>query len=328
MIILAAAMCRPLQSGLMINEVTANAPEDWAELFLHGGSEEEMEISSLFVTMYYGTNERLAMAPVTLCGSDRPDTPWDDRFAVVHPAMPGVQDETDAAGDLNGNGVRDLYCDNYYASYWNSDCVVAIDSDDDPANGGIVDFLAYSNRDGSPNGTIMSCVEAAVARGQWRGCGNDLQLCCVDIGTEGLEPNMSIVRKGPGDTDGPDDFTVTTFQTPGRPNIALAYSGGRRLISPLKHRIAVTPLGILGGEIPLFVYQNCALRFTLYTSAGREVYRSPFPEAASPGLHSLKWHPLAARGRLLTGLYIGMIEAVNSSLNLAEEKTVYVIMER
>ncbi|MBN1531969.1 MAG: hypothetical protein JXA20_04845 [Spirochaetes bacterium] len=327
-ILLAAVMCRPLQSGLLVNEVVCGAPEDWAELFLQGGAEEEMEISPLFVTMYYGTNERLADSAVTLFGSDRPGTPWDDRFAVVHPAAPGMKDETDAAGDLNGNCIRDLYCDNYYASYWNSDCVVAIDGDDDPGNGGILDFLAYSNRDGSPNGTIMTYVQEAVACGQWHGCGGDLQLCCVDIGTDGLEPHMAIVRKGAGDTDGPEDFTVSTVQTPGRPNIAMMYDGGRRLIVPLKSRILVTPLGILGGEIPLFVYQNCALRFSLYTAAGREVYRSPFPEAASPGLFSLRWHPLAARCRLLAGLYIGRIEAVSSSLNLAEEKTIYVIMER
>jgi len=37
-----------------------------------------------------------------------------------------------------------------------TDCVVSIDNDDDPSNNGILDFIAYSNRDGTPNTTIES----------------------------------------------------------------------------------------------------------------------------------------------------------------------------
>lgn len=326
MLMLAAT---PLRSGLLINEVVTNAPDDWAELYLHDDDGGSMDISGLFVTMYYGTNERIADGPVTLYGSDRPGTPWDDRFAVVHPAVPGGRDETDEAGDLNGNGIRDLFCNNYYASYWNSDCVVAIDTDDDPSNGGIVDFTALSNRDGSPNETIASYIRHAVKAGHWRDCGDgNIQLCCVDIGPDGLAPHMAVSRKSPVDTGGPEDFTVTSYQTPGRPNISVLYEGGKKLAAPLKKRIVVTRDRLLYSEIPLFIYQECAVRFSLFSSTGREVYRMPFPETAQPGFYALKWHPLAARYRLITGLYIGRIEAVNSSLNLSEEKTVYVIMDR
>ena len=114
---------------LLISEIApATAGGDWVELFFRGACSERLDISRLYVTMYYGENENLSADPVSLSGCDRPDTPWDDRYAVAHPAAPGIPDETDLTGDTNGNGVLDIYCSNYSGSLWNSDCVVAIDS--------------------------------------------------------------------------------------------------------------------------------------------------------------------------------------------------------
>ena len=156
-----------LQAGLVINEFVTGTSDDWVELSLVGAENEKMDISGLFVTMYYGTNEPLGTEPVTIYGWNRPETPYDDRFIVVHLTGAGIPDETDRTGDTNRNGHIDVYCDNYSGSLWNSDGVVALDSDDDPANGGIIDFVFYSNRDGSPSETILSYVAAAQASGHW-----------------------------------------------------------------------------------------------------------------------------------------------------------------
>jgi hypothetical protein len=64
-----------------------------------------MDVSGLFVTMYYGSNEALADEAVTMRSSDIPGTAFDDRYVVVHLTDAAGRDETDAAGDLNGNGV-------------------------------------------------------------------------------------------------------------------------------------------------------------------------------------------------------------------------------
>ena len=319
----------PLSSGLLINEVVCGAPKDWVELFLYSEEDEENDISSLCVTMYYGTNEAIASEPVTLYSHDLPGTPWYDRFAVVYPAEPGGEDETDTAGDLNGNGIRELYCNNYYASFWNSDGVVSLDTDDDPANGGIIDFVAYSNRDGSPNSSIESYINEALTQKEWAGqTGGGIQLICVDIGPKGLEPSMCISRKGPADSNSMEDFAVSLCQTPGMPNLFFREQGGTRLISLLKNKILVATLNGADSEIPLFVYRQCSISFRLFTGTGREVYESTESAAVDPGPFSLKWQPGQCRFKLITGLYIGKIEAVNASQKLSEEKTVYVIVSR
>ncbi|MCP4138666.1 MAG: hypothetical protein GY754_47355, partial [bacterium] len=97
---------------LVINEVVCGATNgDWVELKLRSTGKESMDISNLYITMYYGTNENLAAEPVTIYSYDRPETIYDDRFVVVHLTEPSTPDETDATGDTNGNGVVDLYCD-------------------------------------------------------------------------------------------------------------------------------------------------------------------------------------------------------------------------
>ncbi|HOW81744.1 MAG TPA: hypothetical protein PK573_04235, partial [Spirochaetota bacterium] len=126
---------RPIQAGLMINEAVTETASDWVEIIFTGEPGECMDVSPFFVTMYYGTNERLSTDPVSICTDDRPDTGYDDRFVVVHLSEPSIPDETDLTGDTDKNGRLDVYCNNYYGSLWNSDGVVAIDSDDDPSNG-------------------------------------------------------------------------------------------------------------------------------------------------------------------------------------------------
>ncbi len=320
-----------LRAGLLINEFVTAAEHDWVELTLAAGEKESMEISSLFVTAYYGANEALSGDPVTIMGKDRPETPWDDRFVVVHLAMPGIPDETDLTGDTNGNGRIDLYCDNYSASLWNTEGVVAIDSDDDPSNGGIIDFVFYSNRDGTPNDTVLGYVGAARAAGQWRTSpGEELQECAVPIGGKGLDPHMSVSRRESADTGTGNDFVVSAVQTPGRPNFFLPAIPMKRLFRALRKRVTIIPGHcIFGkGEIPLFVFSPCALKMRVFSMDGALIHESPMVIQAKPGLCALQWNPLLQRRPPPTGLYLCRIEAQNPSLRLAEDRTIYIIVSR
>ena len=214
-------------AGPLINEISAGGSSDWVEITLSGDTE-SCDISQCFVTMYYGTNEKIASSPVTLHNRDLRETPYNDRFAVIHFTPLSVADETDATGDTNGNGILDVYCCNY--GLWNTDCVVSIDSDDIHTNGGILDFVAFSNRDGSMNTTIGGYIKAASAAGQWETCSSsNIQVCAVDIGAEGLVSYSTISRIAGTDTNSFNDFQITPYATPGRENIITAKKGGRKL---------------------------------------------------------------------------------------------------
>lgn len=315
---------------LVINEVApADSSCDWVELFFSGGGREQVDISPLFVTMYYGTNERLAASPVTLYSHDRPETPWDDRFAVVHLTDPLTPDETDLTGDTNGNGRIDLYCNNYASSLWNSDCVVAIDTDDDPANGGIIDFVAYSNRDGTPNASIVSYAAEAQKAGQWSACaGDNPQTCMVDIGPNGLEAHMSLARKEAGDTNSLNDFAITSFRTPGRPNI---FSGEMprtgSLFSTERSRVPVRPSPSGGrAEIPILVFEQCDVRLRVFSTIGMTLHRSELRRDLPPGRHILTWDCLSSGRPAQTGLYIAQIEAASSQLRRSQTERVFIII--
>ena len=327
LIILSPAPC--LQAGLLINEFVTGTSDDWVELTLDGGAGEKIDISGLFVTMYYGSNERLGTEPITIYGWDRPETPYDDRFVVVHLAAPGVPDETDRTGDSNHNGRIDVYCDNYSGGLWNSDGVVAIDTDDDPANGGIIDFVFYSNRDGSPSEAMLSYLAAAQAAGQWSACaGTSPQDCGVFIGTKGMQPFSSASRKKGCDSNSAADFVLTNIPTPGRPNVETIVTMGNRLFKPLRNKITMIPghpfFGT--GQIPVFVFAPCVMKLRVFTVTGVMIHDSPRLPAVNPGLCNLYWNPLLQHRTPPTGLYLCKIEAVNPALHHSQEEILYIIV--
>ncbi len=320
-------------AALLINEVACETSgDDWVEVALIGDDISEYDISPLYVTMYYGVNERLAADPVTLYNRDRPETPYDDRFAVVHLTQPVSADETDLTGDTNGNGRIDVYCNNYSGSLWNSDCVVAIDSDDDPSNGGMIDFMAYSNRDGSVNETIASYVAKAQSCGQWEPyTGENIQLCMADTGASGIASYMSISRKNSADSNSMADFGVTSFQTPGRANVFPdGQTRSRKLFSVKKKKITIIPSHpVLGsGDIDLTVYECCNIRFRIFTTVGLMIYESPLYRNVFPGLFTLRWD-LRGLGRdACTGMYLGLVEATSPSLKRSDTEHLYIILSR
>jgi len=294
-----------LYAQLLINEIACNvAKSDWVELFFSSSQSLSMDISMLYVTMYYGTNEPLSQNPVTIYSYDKPETPWDDRFVVVHLTDPITPDECDMTGDTNGNGVLDVYCNNYVNSLWNTDCVVAIDTDDEPSNGGIIDFVAYSNRDGTLNASISQYVSYAIQQHQWTG--DILEEHFVDIGTKGLLEYQSIIRKNVNDTNSLNDFLITSFQTPGRPNIIPVINFSKDLIK-INKKIVINKKYFQPANI--LVLHPCKFRIRLFSSIGKKIYETPLIETM-PCVYPLNWSDIL--NHVNYGLYLGILEAENS----------------
>ena len=303
-------------SAPLINEISAGGSSDWIEITLDSKTE-SCDISSYFVTMYYGTNEKISASPVTLRNSDLPGTSYDDRFAVVHFTPLPVEDETDLTGDTNRNGVLDLYCCNY--GLWNTDCVVSIDSDDLNTNGGILDFIAFSNRDGSINSTIGGYINSASSTGQWEICGStNIQDCAVNIGIEGLNSYSTISRMNGNDTNSLNDFKITPYSTPGRENIIYTDSGKKRLFRAESKKISHRP-GRENITLPLFLYEICSIKVRVFNSTGFTIYSSELHENLNPGTYSFYIPSSRLRGKTMTGLYSIQIEAAgkNSSTETA-----------
>jgi hypothetical protein len=331
-IILVIIYYNNINAGLLINEIAcATTGDDWVELFFYSTAKESMNISNLYVTMYYGTNENLSTDTVTIYSYDRPETPWDDRFVVVHLTSPGIPDETDYTGDTNHNGYIDIYCNNYYTSLWESDCVVAIDTDDDPNNNGTIDFVAYSNRDGTINGTIESYMTAAQTINQWNLCpGKNSQECMIDIGINTIAPYQTISRKSPADTNSQNDFSVTKYMTPGRENILSGnVSSGRNLFKAIKNKISIGPENFANGNvnIDLFVFEECNIRLRIFTSIGILIYESPL-KTYLPGYFPIPWDIRGLGRKASTGLYIAQIEATKKELKKSQEERIYVIVSQ
>lgn len=295
-------------SELLINEFTTAAEGDWVELVLRSDSPVQRDISSLYVTMYYGGNEPLASEPVTISSINRDETPWDDRYVVVH--MSGLlPDETDATGDTDGSGFLDVYCSNYSSTFWNTEGVAAIDSDDDPGNGGIIDFVAYSNRDGSPNKTMARYAEEAATAGQWVVSAAGFQESSIDIGTKGLESFMSISRRNVPDSNTANDFIVTPYQTPGKENVLEKPKGLKRLIKLKEKRFFFRRSRGGAVSISLFCREECSLRLRLFSSVGLPLHRTELLRNVPPGPCEIPLSESLLKS-LPPGLCIGQVEAV------------------
>jgi hypothetical protein len=311
-------------SGILINEISAGGPNKWVEITVTPDIE-SIDISQYYVTMYYGSAEKIADKPVTLYGKNQPGTPWDDRFAVIHFTSEPLVSETDDVGDLNKNGIRDIYCNNY--RLWNTDCVVAIDTVNSYANRSMIDFVAYSNRDGSINNYIANCINAAIAAGQWAACSNvNLQYCAVDTGPNGLNSYSTISRINLIDTNTLDDFVVTPYATPGRENIISIDKGKRRLFRAESKKITHTH-GSGSIQIPLFLFEPCTIKLRIFNSTGSTVYHSDLKRNSTPGYFKFDINDRELKGKILTGLYPVKIEAAGRN-STSEIDTVFLVIVR
>jgi hypothetical protein len=272
---------------LLISEIAPNASGgDWAEICLNGTGLRQ-DVSRLYVTVYYGAEEPLAQTPVTMYSEDDPATPWDDRYAVIHFAS-SLPDETDALGDVNGNGIRDIYVAVGTAP-WNTSSVLAIDNDADPANG-MIDFLVYTNDSSATNSTVTAYTTHAIAAGAWTGG-------MISIPTRGIAPYQSLARGG-GDSNTAADFAITAAQTPGRPNRVSEGPPKRLLRVPGRCVISAD-----ADEIDLEVLAPCTVLFRIYRMDGRLLFRG------SPATYTLPGTVRIRIPRLRHGLHVGFVSA-------------------
>lgn len=313
------------KGNLIINEIVCGSTDDWVELKLKSTNEikKSIDISNLYVTMYYGTNEHLANSPVTICSYDKKETPYNDKFVVIHLANPSGIDETDETGDSNGNGYLDIYCNNYYASLWNSDGVVSIDNDDNPSNNGIIDFVAYSNQDGSPNRTISSYIQKASLFNQWQIKSEDIQHSSFYIGKSGLSSYMSISRKDETDLNNLHNFEITKFQTPGNENIFSGNKIERKMFSLSKNKVFLIPNSSQKSNLILKIYELCNIKYRIFSSTGFKVYESKYLKNSYPQILYINLKESKIKK---PGLYFGKIEATSNSLKSINIKTFYLIV--
>ena len=310
-----------IHGKLLINEFVTNTDDDWVELKLT--DETSLDISNLFVTMYYGTNEPLATSQVTIYSNNRPETDYDDRYVVVHLADAITPDETDATGDTNGNGHLDIYCDNYYASLWNTEGVVAIDSDDSPSNGGILDFVSYSNRDGTPNKTMAKYTKNAIINGEWLPNSDDTQGISVTIGEDGLESYLSISRTSDIDSNSASDFVITKFQTPGAENIISQEGKEKPLFTLRSTRLSSKNCSDV--NIYLLLEERAYIKIRIFSSIGTLLYSSPYESQLYPGLHKFR---IPHNTLPVTGMYIGIVECSSTQLKKIETKKIFIVAQR
>lgn len=303
-------------SALLISEISpAGSPCDWVEIFFYSDVLEKRDISKLYLTSYYGSEEIISTDPVTICSRDLSETPYDDRYVVVR-FSEGV-DETDYTGDSNKNGVIDIYVKG--TSPWNTDSVVALDDNSDHSDSSI-DFAAYSIYDGSPNTTVMTYLVSAIANGNWSAF-DGVENSFIDIGSKGLSSDQSIIRLGK-DSNSKKDFLVTNTPTPGHDNIYSENTCGSFSLG-LKDKYLIEEFS--GKDsIALKVSVQCSLRFRIYSTSGVQKYESSLIRDVQPGEFRIRLEHSVIK-KLRSGMYIVYFTGVAKGGKINNSKTMMVV---
>ncbi|HPY02464.1 MAG TPA: hypothetical protein PL161_04500 [Spirochaetota bacterium] len=307
---------RSPSSALLISEISpAGSPCDWVEIFFYSEILETKDISKLFLTVYYGSEEILSEDPVTVCSKNLPETPYDDRFIVVR-YCEGI-DETDYTGDSNKNGVIDVYVKG--TSPWNTDSVIGLDDDSNLDNGAI-DFAAYSVYDESVNSTVLSYLVSAVSNGIWSESAS-VEKSFVDIGLKGLSSNQSIIRLGK-DTNSKNDFAVTDTPTPGYDN-KYSKSPAESFTLGLKEKYLIEEFS--GKDyISVNISLQCSLRFRIYSASGIQKYESQLFKDVQPGIFRIRLeHSVIIK--LRSGMYILCFTGVAKGGYIKNSKTLMIV---
>ena len=313
--VLLIAQTRP-SSSLLISEISpAGSPCDWVEIFFYSEILEKKDISKLFLTVYYGSEEILSEDPVTICSKNLPETPYDDRYVVVR-FCEGM-DETDYTGDGNKNGVIDVYVKG--SSPWNTDSVIGLDDDSNLDNGAI-DFSAYSVYDESVNSTILSYLVSAVSIGLWSES-DSVEKSFVDIGLKGLSSNQSIIRLGK-DTNSKNDFVVTDAPTPGYDNKYSKSAAGSFTLG-LKEKYLIEEFS--GKDnISVNISLQCSLRFRIFSTSGIQKYESQLLKDIPPGIFRIRLDHSVIK-KLGSGMYILCLTGVAKGGKIKNAKTLIIV---
>lgn len=304
-------------NGLFISEICFNTSgEDWAEIKYCSSQKASIDISNLYLTMYYGSNEKLSDESITLYSTDNPLTPYDDRFAVVH-FTSEEKDETDFTGDTNKNGVIDIYCQNYSSTLWNSEAVVALDCDDEPDNG-MIDFVFYSNNDGSFSSTVEKYIYSAKLNQNW--IVKDVsQSCAVDISNAGKSLYIARVSYL-NESNTKLDFKLTRMPTPGRDNIIVnGFAGADSFLKILDRKIVLCNKNKIH-RISISCGQECKILYKLFSSNGMPLAEELI-DVNCVGQRKLD---ISTDKKLRPGIYIFWIKAYNDTNSQIEKKAVVV----
>ncbi|GEM_PF-5149622 len=171
-----------------------------------------VDVSSWTVTDLDGAEAPLSSAgSVTMYATDLPATPWDDRFVVVHWGVSG-DDEVDGSGDLNENGVRDIYLGG--PGFGSADQMV-IDTDTNYSNGGFVDAVVFTNGSAYDLSDVDNYL---VPAGQWVvenglcSLSDTVDLSPYKLGVYVARDTIST------DTNTKFDWHAVNFSTPGSDN--------------------------------------------------------------------------------------------------------------
>ena len=192
---------------IKITEVAFASSTDWVELYNYGSS--PVDIAGFMLTDLDGTDSRLADKTVTLAPG---------KYAVVYWDEAGV-DETDEAGDLNNNGIIDLYIPDTGLSS-TTDQVVLMS-----ANGGgqFIDAVCWSDGAGEFASGEDKDVALLAAYDQWRISGSTVTKsdCWTDSSKILPEQSLGRLSATADDTNSKNDWFIFKGPSPGLMNPSL-----------------------------------------------------------------------------------------------------------
>lgn len=220
---------RPHDGSILINELAVGESADkWAELFCAEGP---VDISHFALTDRAGFDEILSEKSITLKTGE---------YAVVHWAEGA--DESDEAGDINKNGLRDIYLSDRPVSSTDDAVFLMFGSL-------IYDAVLWTNGDGKIGIDAKAHYKAAGDAGHWVPRG-DAEAVAVRTGRS----NESIGRIPSGkDGNAQSDWAIQIRPSPGRVNVAPPLpSAGAVLIVEVSPNSPVTDyakLRVLSGPV-------------------------------------------------------------------------------
>ncbi len=193
-----------VEHKIRITEVAFAAPTDWAELYNYGDM--AVDISGLMLTDLDGIDSRLADKTTMLAPGQYAVVYWDEAGA----------DETDEAGDLNGNRVVDLYLADTGLSA--TDDEVALMSS--PSGGQYIDAVCWSTGTGEFASSEDKDLNLLVDNEQWVIAGDTVTKNDCWIESSVVKSDQSIGRIAPTtvDTNTKNDWCLFKLATAGIDN--------------------------------------------------------------------------------------------------------------
>jgi hypothetical protein len=192
---------------IRITEVAFSAATDWVELYNYG--EAAVDISGLMLTDLDGTDSRLADFKTTLAPG---------KYAVVYWDDAGI-DETDEAGDINGNGVIDLYIVDTGLSATDDEIVLMSAS----SGGQFIDAVCWSTGIGEFTSSEDKDIKLLADNDQWIITGDTVTKsdCWADSSKVKSDQAIGRITAITADTNSKNDWRLFRLPTPGKDNPSL-----------------------------------------------------------------------------------------------------------